>query len=75
MLAAILSLVQKIYNIVANSPIAGSGVQNFTASGTFTVPANITTVQVTMYGGGGGGAGSGDGGGGGGGIILSRLLL
>jgi len=33
----------------------GPGIQVFTASGTFTVPAGITSVRVKVYGGGGGG--------------------
>lgn len=37
------------------------GKQLFTSSGTFTVPAGITQVWVTMCGGGGGGAGGGNG--------------
>jgi hypothetical protein len=41
-----------------------NGVQEFFASGTFTVPANITHVMVEMWGGGGGGATFGAGGGG-----------
>jgi hypothetical protein len=53
-----------------------SGVQVFTSDGTFTAPAGITTVYLTMVGGGGSGAGTaastgsyGTGGGGGGTII------
>ena len=46
--------------------LGGMGMQLFTGSGTFTVPAGITTVYLTMIAGGGGG-GSGDSGGGGGG--------
>src|SRR3972149_9392600 len=48
--------------------------QTFTSSGSFTVPCNVTSIQVECWGGGGGGAGdianlatvSGSGGGGGG---------
>lgn len=43
------------------------GKEKFTASGTFTVPAGITTVWVSMCGGGGGGGGGSNSGGGGGG--------
>lgn len=44
-----------------------SGMQKFTASGTFTVPAGVTTVWLTGVGGGAGGAGSDGGAFGGGG--------
>ena len=54
-----------------------SNMQVFTSSGTFTIPANVTKVKVTVVGGGGGGGGSdfydgdiyGQGGGGGGAAI------
>jgi hypothetical protein len=58
------------------STFIGSQGQVFTASGTFTVPANVTAVKVTVLGGGGnGGASSGGsfsycGGGGGGGLAV-----
>ena len=48
------------------SPVATSGNEVFTSSGTFTVPAGVTKVYVSMVGG-GGGAGRGDAGGNGGG--------
>ena len=41
-----------------------NGVQVFTANGTFTIPAGITKVRVTVVGGGGGGSIGGGGGGG-----------
>lgn len=41
------------------APYAGSKGQIFTSSGTFTVPAAVTAVKVTVIGGGGGGAGDG----------------
>ena len=44
---------------VAIFPAAGGGVtqkvQEFTSTGTFTVPSNCTSVQVFLVGGGGGG--------------------
>lgn len=43
----------------------GRNFQSFTASGTFTVPAGITAVAVTVVGGGGGGGGTSQGGNGG----------
>ena len=60
-----------------DSPINGQGTaqgqQNFTSSGTFTVPAGVTSIAVLCIGGGGGGGGSEDsdetGGGGGGGAL------
>ncbi|WNO06052.1 hypothetical protein [Rhodoferax mekongensis] len=57
-------------------PIVAAGFSNlqvFTASGTFTVPAGVTTAKVTVVGGGGGGGGSSGGigfGGGGGGASV-----
>jgi hypothetical protein len=59
----------------AAAPAGGfSNMQVFTSSGTFTVPAGITKVKVTVVGGGGGSSGgdscaSGNGGGGGGAAI------
>jgi hypothetical protein len=47
-----------------------SNVQVFTATGTFTVPTNITRVKVTVIGGGGTGASGAGGGGGGGGTAI-----
>ena len=50
-----------------------TGQQNFTSSGTFTVPTGVTSIAVVVVGGGGGGGGSEDsdetGGGGGGGAL------
>ena len=40
----------------------GGGKQMFTSSGTFTVPAGVTSIWITMSGGGGGGGGDGEGG-------------
>ena len=43
-------------------PAASGGVtqqvQTFTATGTFTTPSNVTTVEVFLVGGGGGGGGA-----------------
>lgn len=51
--------------------------QKFSASGTFTIPANVTSVKVTLIGGGGAGGGStvtnNGGGGGTGGIAIKYL--
>jgi hypothetical protein len=61
---------------------APRGMQVFTSGGTFTIPANVTSVKVTAVGGGGGGGGATDpgssitnygGGGGGGGNCISLL--
>ncbi len=44
-------------------PTASSfGAQAFTSSGTFTIPANVTSLKVTLIGGGGGSGGAGGGG-------------
>jgi hypothetical protein len=57
--------------VASASAFAGKGGQVFTASGTFTVPAGVSAVKVTVIGGGGNGgnatntAGAGGGGGGG----------
>jgi hypothetical protein len=63
--------------IAASSSGGGfSNIQVFTSSGTFTVPAGITKVKVTVVGGGGGGgAGQADptGGGGGGGTAIEII--
>jgi len=50
--------------------------QIFTASGTWTCPAGVDLVRVTVAGGGGGGAspGSGGGGGGGGGMVVTKTI-
>ena len=65
------------------NPVSGGvtqKVQEFTSTGTFTVPTNCSAVEVFMVGGGAGGggvyytAGQGSGGGGGGGAVLKRNL-
>lgn len=63
-----------------NGLYVGKGVQRFTGNGTFTVPADVTTIYVSgCAGGGGGGAGGGAGGsfygagGGGGGAAQSTI--
>jgi len=52
---------------VAASTITEGRIQLFTADGTFTAPAGVTTVYLTMVGAGGGGGGDNNSGGGGGG--------
>lgn len=71
-------------NIVFKLNAKASGLQRFTASGSFTVPAGVTTVYLSGCGGGGGGGGgagfsssassyyAGGGGGGGGGFSVVR---
>jgi hypothetical protein len=49
----------------------GNYYKAFTSSGTWTVPAGVTSVKVLVVGGGGGGGGSTAGGGGGGGVIYN----
>jgi hypothetical protein len=49
----------------AAGPYIGSQAQFFTASGTFTVPAGVTAVKITLNGAGGGGGGAASGGTGG----------
>jgi hypothetical protein len=68
-------------------PAAGGGVtqkvQEFTSTGTFTVPSNCTAVEIFLVAGGGGGGGFrtqattayGAGGGGGGGMVVKRNVL
>jgi hypothetical protein len=59
-------------------PGFGSGVQTFTASGTFTIPTGVTQVEVEVWGGGSGSfasvAGAPSGGGSGGGYARKRLV-
>jgi hypothetical protein len=58
-------------------PGFGSGVQSFSASGTFTVPTGVTQVEVELWGGGSGSfastAGAASGGGSGGGYAKKRI--
>jgi hypothetical protein len=58
------------FSITINAPVS----ESFTSSGTFSVPAGVTSVDVLVVAGGGGGAtahsGSGSGGGGAGGLIF-----
>lgn len=54
---------------------AQSGVEEFTSSGTFTVPAGVTTIFVELIGAGGNGGYNGTGGGGGGGYASSNLTV
>lgn len=51
-----------------------SGLKEFTANGTFTVPASVTHLLVEAWGAGGGGAGTGDGAGGGGGGYVRGVI-
>lgn len=66
------------YLVLAIRGALPTGEQNFTSSGVFTVPANVTKIIVEVWGGGGGGGG-GDGGahsgggGGGGGYTQKRI--
>lgn len=70
---------------IATYPAAGGGVtpkvQEFTSTGTFTAPANVSYVEIFLVGGGGGGGSAqrassacGGGGGGGGTVVLWRKL-
>ena len=43
--------------VQTTAPIGGIRSQLFTSSGTFTVPAGVTALKVTLAGGGGGGGG------------------
>ena len=54
-----------VTNTATSSYVGGKG-QVFTANGTFTIPAGVTAVKVTLVGGGGGGRGSSSNGGAGG---------
>jgi hypothetical protein len=70
-------------------PGSGANMRTFTSSGTFTVPADVTSIVVELWGGGGGGAGGGDGmdyiggatggagggGGGAGGYVKTRVTV
>ena len=63
---------------------AGGGTEYFSSSGTFNVPAGVSTVYITMVGGGGGGGGGqddwgassqrGGGGGGSGGYVINHVF-
>ena len=57
----------------ASNNYVGVKGQVFTANGTFTIPANITALKITVTGGGSGGNGSGSIGGGAGGTAISYL--
>jgi hypothetical protein len=54
--------------VFGNKLFSQSGSQTFTSSGTFTVPANVTSITIELVGAGGSGGGNGGGGGGGGGF-------
>jgi hypothetical protein len=58
---------------ISSSPIATMNVLTTGTSATWTIPAGITKVRVTVVGGGGNGAGSAGGGGGGGGAAIKIL--
>lgn len=64
---------QVLGSIGQGSGNAARGQQIFTSSGTFTVPAGVSTVWVSMCGGGGSGGFYGPGGGGGGGANAMKL--
>ena len=70
-----------ILSILLLNDIVVGQTQTFTSSGTFTVPANVTTMTVYVWGAGGGGGGGsngcaqeGNGGGGGGGGFATKIL-
>lgn len=54
----------------AGTLFAQTSSQSFTSSGTFTVPAGVTSITIEVVGAGGDGGGNGGGGGGGGGYAL-----
>jgi hypothetical protein len=56
--------------ILGNKLFSQSGSQTFTSSGTFTVPANVTSITIELVGAGGSGGINGGGGGGGGGYAM-----
>ena len=71
-----------IWLLAPNSNIAGqTQTQTFTTSGTFTVPAGVTSLIVEVWGGGGGGGfgrntnGAAGGGGGGGGYTIATVIV
>lgn len=55
--------------------IAQSGTQTFTVSGTYTVPAGVTSISIEVVGAGGNGGGNGGGGGGGGGYSSGTFTV
>jgi hypothetical protein len=78
---ALTAIVLQLVNVVAQAP--AHGVREFTESGSFEVPAGVTTIKIEMWGGGGGGGGgaaaggfgSGGGGGGGGSGAYLRTVI
>jgi len=61
--------------LVGAAASSTTGVEVFTSDGTFTAPAGVTKVYLTMWGAGGGGGGSKDGGVGGGGGAGGSYLI
>jgi hypothetical protein len=59
----------------ANTLMSQSGSQTFTTSGTFAVPAGVTTVNIQVVGAGGSGGSNGAGGGGGGGYASGAYAV
>lgn len=59
---------------LAVQSVTQAGQQVFKSSGTFTVPAGVTAVQVLVVGGGGGGGGWEGGGGGAGGVVYDAAF-
>lgn len=60
---------------VQSSAAQSFGAQNFTSSGTFTVPAGVTLVKLIVVGGGGNGAGGAGAGGGSGGYATGYYTV
>ncbi len=70
---------KKIFTLVAfafaGTVFAQSSSQTFTSSGTFTVPAGVTSITIEVVGAGGDGGGNGGGGGGGGGYSMGTYSV
>lgn len=61
--------------LAANAAMSQSGTQIFTASGTFTIPENVTKITIEVVGAGGTGGINGGGGGGGGGYAMGEYTV
>jgi hypothetical protein len=64
-----------IINIISVAALAQTGSQVFTSSGTFTVPAGVSSLTIEAIGAGGDGGGNGTGGGGGGGYSMGTFSV